>query len=101
MTLRLVSFPPRPQPEPAVFTADACARLAALNDVARRLRDWGIPVRFERWDCSPPQITIDRAGVRIGALLDAAGPRRYLSLGDRRVQVSCDLDGVEIVWSEP
>lgn len=100
--LRLVSAAPAtlPGPAPTVLTPRALGQIAALNVAVRRLRAWGIPIVGQRADTTPPQVVIERGRhVSIRPLLDAAGPRSYLT-GRGGVHVSCMLLGVLVRWTE-
>lgn len=106
----VIPMPPRQEANwakfefmPRVFSPARLARLVALNAVSRKLREWGVPVEEVLIDgqdgqVEPAVVLRYDPEMSFGALLDAAGPRRYITRTDGSVIVLCELDGVRVTW---
>lgn len=100
--------PTEPASAPAVLCAQRAARLTAMNDTVRRLRELGVRIVETHvdggWPGSDdePLIRIARdPDVRFGPLLDALGPRTWLQLHRGAVsQAAAQFNGCIIVWEE-
>jgi hypothetical protein len=94
---------------PRVFSDEVLTRLCNLNAAVRGLRAMGIRVRAtnlsgEYAGADEPSIHIHRdPASSIAALLDAAGPRRYVPHtvdGVAMASVRCAYRGCLVMWEE-
>lgn len=92
---------------PRVLTHIATARLAALNGAVRDLRAMGLKIKSQTLGNAilaggPPLVRISRdPAVSIAPLLDAAGPRVFVQVGNPPVTIAhCLLRGVMVAWEE-
>ena len=89
---------------PRVLCEQTIARLAALNAVARRLREWGLAIAEQQlegeWPArNQPLVRLRRDPARsIAPLLDATRDRSWLSIGRGPTTAHAELDGVMVVW---
>ena len=93
--------PSAPQRHPRVLTDSVLGRLARLNNVVRRLREWGLGIAEQRVDGprGAPYVRITRAPqVSIAPLLDATQHRNWLRVSPRPACLHAELDGVNIEW---
>jgi hypothetical protein len=92
---------------PRVLCRTLIQRLAVLNNAVRELRAMGLAIESQSignaiLSGGPPLVRIRRdPAVSIARLLDAAGPRVFVRIGNPPVTIAhCLLRGVMVAWEE-
>ena len=97
----------KPPPEPTVFTAEFCRRLAAVNTARRKLRELGVQILAEQLEGAAPAplncplITVRRCRDQpVGPLFDSMGWHKWMPLPTGgRMGYGPFLD-VTVTWEE-